>query len=155
MRLVRRNASLMVFFVGLFVLDRVTKQWALHLESEAVNVSDWFVLRLVKNPGAAFGVIITQPILLLVTIVLLGWLVKLMAEHYRRKQLWEFTLLGAVMVGAVGNLGDRLLYQGAVIDFIKIGSWPVFNLADVYITIGVVLLLVSMLHKRKAVAGAP
>jgi signal peptidase II len=61
-----------------------------------------------------------------------------------------------VLAGALGNLGDRVL-RGYVVDFIRVPHWPVFNLADIWITIGVGLLLLAylgLLPRRRAGAAA-
>jgi signal peptidase II len=66
--------------------------------------------------------------------------------------------LALVLGGALGNVSDRLFrapgfLHGAVVDFIKVGSWPTFNVADSAITIGAVLLVVwSLLSSRSAAA---
>jgi len=55
-------------------------------------------------------------------------------------------LLGLVITGALANLLDRIVYQG-VVDFIQIGIWPNFNLADVFIGSGVLILLFLNIKK--------
>jgi len=59
---------------------------------------------------------------------------------------FERTALAFVLSGAVSNLADRLI-RGCVIDFIDLKFWPVFNLADIYITIGVVMLIIKFIKK--------
>jgi signal peptidase II len=74
-------------------------------------------------------------------------------ERYKR------ILLGLILGGAIGNLIDRV-YDGAVIDFIEMGVkgywWPVYNVADVAVSVGAVLLLIHLLgtsrHKQTAVS---
>jgi signal peptidase II len=57
-------------------------------------------------------------------------------------------LIGFILIlsGGLGNLVDRIFY-GYVIDFIRVGGWPNFNLADSYITIGVILIIISLFSK--------
>ena len=54
--------------------------------------------------------------------------------------------IGIILGGALGNLTDRLLWHGAVIDFIGLSHWPTFNLADASIVVGTVLLVVQVLR---------
>jgi signal peptidase II len=64
--------------------------------------------------------------------------------------------LGLVLGGALGNLADRLIrgHGGAVIDFIDFQWWPVFNVADMAITIGAVLLVIAGFREGEAPTGA-
>jgi signal peptidase II len=63
------------------------------------------------------------------------------ARHARRRLMWLPT--GMLLGGALGNIIDRVR-EGAVVDFVKLPYWPAFNLADVAITFGVIVLLFVM-----------
>jgi signal peptidase II len=96
-------------------------------------------LRYVENSGAAFGVLRGQGGLLtvLAAVVLSG----LIAYYWRYGAAVPIVgaAVGLLTGGAVGNVIDRLRL-GYVIDFVAVGSWPTFNLADSAITVGIVLL---------------
>ncbi len=146
------------------VVDQVTKQlfWHTFDAGQSVDILPGILrITLVRNAGAAFGMLqgarpffILTSILAAIVILYLGWRLP-RSERYRR------FLLGFILGGAVGNLIDRA-YAGEVIDFIEMGVnghwWPVYNVADVAVTIGAVLLLVELLREKRknepGIAGA-
>lgn len=92
-----------------------------------------------RNTGVAFNVFSSGGTLVLVfTVAALALLLGYFALHPDRPWLWIPT--GMLVGGAVGNLIDRIA-SGAVTDFIKLPHWPAFNLADMSITFGVLVLL--------------
>lgn len=93
----------------------------------------------VRNTGVAFSIFSSGGTLVLVfTLVALALLLVYFALHPERPWLWIPT--GMLVGGAVGNLIDRIA-NGAVTDFIKLPHWPAFNVADMSITFGVLVLL--------------
>ena len=112
------------------------------------------ILRLthVRNSGAAFGLLAGQgPVFMVATAAVLALAV---AWTLRSGALRAGTVagLGLVSGGALANLVDRLR-QGAVVDFIDVGLWPVFNLADAAIVTGVGLLLWHLLGRSEPRGG--
>jgi signal peptidase II len=92
-----------------------------------------------RNTGVAFNVFSSGGTLVLVfTLAALALLLAYFALHPERPWLWIPT--GMLVGGAVGNLIDRIA-SGAVTDFIKLPHWPAFNVADMSITFGVLVLL--------------
>ena len=126
------------------VLDQVTKAVAVAaLEGRTVELLGGVLdLVLVRNPGAAFslGTSATVVLSLLAATVLV-----VIAVVARRPLAASWALvLGLVAGGAGGNLVDRLtrepgFLRGAVVDFLRLPNWPVFNVADVALTTGAVL----------------
>jgi signal peptidase II len=113
---------------------------------EYVEVLGPLELTLSHNRGVAFGLAGGAGIgLVAVTLAALGLIVYLFARDPARRGMWLAT--GLVAGGALGNLADRL-FAGEVTDYIAVGSWPPFNLADVAITCGVVLL--ALIYVREA-----
>lgn len=108
----------------------------------------------VHNEGVAFGALAGTGLVVTVVIALaLVALVGYFATHLELPLAWLPT--GMLLGGAVGNIVDRIR-AGSVTDFIKFPSWPAFNVADVCITLGVIILLVVIergeRHRRHAVA---
>lgn len=98
----------------------------------------------VRNTGAAFGLFQGQTGILTVAIfVAIGFLVAFFIKNARESALIALAL-SLLVGGAVGNLIDRVRY-GYVIDWIKLPSWPTFNVADSAITVGVILLFVTII----------
>ncbi len=104
----------------------------------------------VHNDGVAFGVLGGGgAVVLVVVLAALALLLAYFARHADRPMLWLPT--GLVLGGALGNLVDRIR-QGYVTDFIHFPHWPAFNVADVCISVGVVVLVLVL--ERGARAGA-
>ncbi len=102
-------------------------------------ISDWFGLQYVENRGAAFGSLGEYGALL--TIVAIAVVLIALTAYCRvpGPTGWLRCGLGLLIGGAVGNIIDRLVF-GYVVDFVAIGPWPRFNVADSAITGGVLLL---------------
>lgn len=124
-----------------FGLDQVTKAVVRHslLVGEAIPREGSFRIVNTFNTGSAFGLFPGQTLFLVVA-SLVGIAILLLV--YRNHPLPSFPLrlsLGMQLGGAIGNLVDRLR-MGQVTDFIELGFWPVFNLADASIVIGIFII---------------
>lgn len=142
--------SALASVIFLFVLDQYIKKWALqklyHTNIEIIE--NWFYLELYKNENIAFSLPLPQNILMPMIIVVIGVLLAYYVySAQKRFGAQEYGLL-LIIGGALGNLIDRLNY-GAVIDYINFTFWPVFNLADAMISVGVVLIIISMFRQKK------
>ena len=131
-----------------FVLafDQVTKEAVSSrlLLSEPVPVLGDFVrLTLVHNTGAAFGLFPGSRLPFIVVSLLAIAVVLYLVTREAYRGLPQRVLLGCILGGAIGNLVDRVRL-GWVVDFIDVGlgsaRWPVFNVADSAVTVGVILL---------------
>lgn len=143
----RRAAAIATGVTLVAVLDQLTKAWALTaLDDGPIGLIGHVVeLRLSFNSGMAFGAFQGYtPLLAVAAIVVTVYLVRAV-----RRTTDTATVVGLVLVlgGAIGNLVDRAaradgrLLSGHVVDFISVGWWPVFNLADSAITVGALLLV--------------
>ena len=99
----------------------------------------WLGLHYVENRGAAFGSLVGYGVLLTVIALVVVVLVLAIYARIAAPSRWLQAGLGLLIGGAVGNVVDRLSH-GYVTDFIAIGPWPRFNVADSAITVGVLLL---------------
>ena len=141
-----------VLAVVIFIVDQAAKSAVeRHLvPGQLVEVLGPLELTLSHNRGVAFGLAGGAGIgLVLLTVAALGLIGYLFARNPGRPGMWVAT--GLVTGGALGNLADRIS-AGEVTDYIAIGSWPPFNLADVAITCGVVLL--ALIYVRDAEANS-
>ena len=143
---------------AVIVLDQVTKQWALWaLDTGPIDLVWTLRFRLTFNSGMAFGAGSgIGPIIGIAALVVVAVLVRhTLQGESRRARLASGILLG----GAVGNLLDRLLrgegwLRGSVVDFIDFQWFPVFNVADMAINVGAVLLVIAMwLESRQQTVG--
>lgn len=124
--------------LGVFALDRISKLLVLaYLPlSSSVNVGP-IALTHVRNTGTLFGIGKGAGVVLgLFAAAVCLYIVFNQRKHPVNSQ----PLFALVFAGAAGNLTDRLLY-GSVIDFVDVGFWPVFNVADSAVTIAIVFLL--------------
>jgi len=143
----RRPVAIALAIVAAVVaLDQLTKTWAVReLGDGPVSVvGDFAELRLSFNPGASFSLLTGRtPILAVLAIVIAGALVWVLV---RTDSLGMAVGFGLVLGGALGNLADRIFraprfLHGEVVDFVSVGAWPTFNVADSAITIGAILVI--------------
>ena len=147
-----------IVIITIFLLDRATKIYLINLQSSGTDV-DFYInsflnFYLVWNTGVGFGLAsietsfyyhILTSIIVIINIVLIFLLVK-------SKGIYTYCL-ALVIGGSLGNLFDRIYYY-AVPDFIDLHlgnyHWYIFNVADIFITVGIIgLILVELLKKEK------
>jgi signal peptidase II len=114
-----------------------------------------FGLALTFNSGFAFslfsGRAVIVTVLLCAGVVVLGWVVA------QVRTVPMAIGAGLVLGGAVGNLSERIVggHSGQVPDFVTLDYWPTFNFADACVTVGVVVILVSLVFGRSDVDAGP
>ena len=109
-------------------------------------ISGIFHITYIENPGAAFGILANHRILfLLLTIAITGIMVYLYLSLRNKKSLAALSL-GLVISGAAGNFIDRFL-RGTVTDMFDFQIWPIFNIADICICVGIALLCYVLIFK--------
>jgi len=142
-----------IIFIS-FLLDLITKNYAINnlIINHSVSINNYLNFTLTFNYGAAFSFLSDAGgwqrwffiIFSLIVITIITFFIIFDKET-------EYIAFSFVLGGALGNLYDRLLL-GYVIDFIEIHYnnfyWPIFNIADISISIGIILLLYSLLIKK-------
>ncbi len=155
---VNKTALLLALVGTIVVLDFFTKMWAmssLTLGYPVPVLGEFFRLTYTHNPGAAFGINVGAHsrtfflVLSLVALVVLGFI-------YRATPTRDILRLVAVALvsgGAIGNIVDRFRFEAGVVDFLDVGigrhRWPIFNVADMAVSIGAVLLLITFYFEEK------
>jgi signal peptidase II len=138
-----------VVAVAVFVLDRITKSLVMAQVPYGTEVSvigHLVGIINVHNSGAAFGFAPAGAgFFLIASVVVAVGLVVYVARNPGTQ--WTYAVLGLIMGGTLGNGYDRIVY-GTVTDFINFHFWPVFNVADSAISIGVVLLLAGYVLRK-------
>ena len=150
--------------LGVVVLDQLSKLWAVReLAGAPVDlIGNDVGFALARNTGSAFSLFQAfTPLLAVVAIVVAVLLVRAVR---RTRDTLMVVGLSLVLGGALGNLADRLFrspgfLKGAVVDFVHVGSFPTFNVADSAITIGAALIVIwairtDVLESRGASGGA-
>lgn len=150
----RRTLTFAATALTVIVLDRWTKQLAVdHLLDSGVRsvplIGEYIRLTYVENRGAAFGVLQDQTaFFILVGLVVISVIVA--SYRYIPEPSWLLNVcLGLQMGGAVGNLIDRI-QVGYVVDFVDLTFWPVFNVADSAICVGVAGLAYAVLFPPRS-----
>jgi len=129
-----------MIFLFLITFDRLTKVWAAGLKVD----KDYglFAFTYVTNTGAGFSILQNMNLMLaILSIILLGVLV------YYRDCVPKFSFM-LIISGIIGNAIDRIFY-GSVVDFINLKFWPIFNIADSMIFIGVIYWIIILVKEWK------
>ena len=146
-----RDKILLGTVIGAFVLDQVSKRiitaW-LEL-GESWPSEGFFRITYGTNSGTAFGLFPNHTTLLIVvSLVAIGFLFYFYRAHAMPSLVLRFAI-GLQLGGAFGNLIDRVL-NGKVVDFIDVGPWPIFNLADSSIVVGIFILMAVFLLTKES-----
>jgi signal peptidase II len=96
------------------------------------------------NKNIAWSIPIASGVFYFFWLIIFFWLIYCFVKSENN---FERTALAFALTGATSNLADRLIH-GCVIDFIDLKFWPVFNLADIYITIGVAVLIIKFIKSK-------
>lgn len=139
-----------IIILVIFFLDRISKLYVIHQDklnfNSEIYLSKFLNIRLIWNEGIAFGLLSFDEKYLynLITILIFLVIVFIIFIASKSDDLRKYSLV-LVIGGAIGNLFDRLIYN-AVPDFIDfhVGNfhWFIFNVSDIFITIGVILMIV-------------
>lgn len=136
----RTRRVLVAVALGVIVVDLATKAWAsAALDANVINLPGPLDLRLAYNRGVAFSLFNDVPVG--ATIAITAAVTGVLAVTAWRGHL-PTVPAGLILGGALANLLDRL-QDGSVVDLLYTSWWPTFNLADTFLTIGVVLLVVT------------
>ena len=164
-RQLRHSLLPLAIVAGVLLSDQLLKHWALNsLDDRDIELFWTLQLSLVRNSGTIFGLggSLGSWIALLGILVLLIFLglafagIRLLSDssiNYLRQSKIRIGI-GLLMGGALGNFADRFFRadegfgSGKVVDFIDLGWWPVFNVADSAITIGIILMVWRGLYQN-------
>ena len=140
--------KLLIIGIALFVLDQLSKyivRTSMQASQSVAVIKNVFHITFVQNTGAVFGVLKGFGFAFIwLTIIALGFIL-FYWERFPKKFVSRLFLV-FIVVGLVGNLIDRVFF-GYVIDFLDFRIWPVFNLADSLVSVGVAGLVVGYVKK--------
>lgn len=150
----KRLMKLFLSMFGLFVVDRLTKLWALQLSDEWI-INKNLSCALIFNRGINWGLFncasswVFVLLTLAIGLVISALMIMLVGAYKQGKPMLGYAL---ILTGAFSNFLDRILY-GGVIDFIVVWfgdwSWPAFNIADAAILLGIAILIKDNLCIKK------
>ena len=154
------SRRLTLIIAVLVLVDQLTKSWVVSALSDGhvVHLVGSLQFSLGYNSGIAFSQ--AQGMGVLVAVVALVAVVLLVRAMLRARTPWSAYGLALIASGALGNLADRAfrgdgLLDGHVVDFIDLQWFPSFNVADSAITVGAVMLIVSMVIESRTKEGRP
>lgn len=158
------NKKSFIYSISFIVLlfDQLIKLIVMNnmkLHQEITIIPNFFSIYYIENTGAAFSILGNKTLLLIIVSVICLILMKEYIKKEKEMSNLSIISLGMIIGGTIGNLFDRILYK-AVIDYLAFDifkySFPVFNLADIAITVGASLLLLSYFidnKKKKKISG--
>jgi len=145
--LVSRSFLPLSIVAAIVLLDQITKYWVKGLSSD-ITILSFFSISYVENTGAAFGIF---PGARWIFVAIAAVVIVLFANNlFKPLKITTLPFL-FIIAGAFGNLIDRTVL-GHVIDFLSFSFWPTFNIADIFLVVGVVFLVLSSIflpQKRK------
>ena len=146
-----RKKYLVVFLtaIAIIILDQLSKflvKINFNLNESVPVMGEIFHLTYIHNFGAGFGILQNQRILLVIISIAVAAFIFYYAKKVKEEETLLQLLLGFVLGGTIGNLIDRI-FLGYVTDFFDFMIWPVFNIADSFVTIGIIGLVIYFWRK--------
>ena len=145
------NKKILIIGIVTLLIDQITKiiiDLALKIDETVSVIKNFFYITRVSNTGAAFSILEGKTILLSIVSVIAVILLLRYMKDFKNNKLVNLSF-GLLLGGIIGNFGDRL-FLGYVRDFLKFNifgyNYPVFNIADATIVIGVILLIICMIR---------
>ena len=140
---------------GVIIIDQIVKQIITHYMTPGESIpviAGVFHLTFVENAGAAFGMLANQQWFFILAAG--AFILAACLFYYKIAKEGAFFRYGCMALtgGAAGNLIDRLLPGGKVIDFFDFQIWPVFNIADIAIVAGLISMMFDIIFLREAEA---
>ena len=144
-----RTRYLYIIAISILILDQLSKYLILNAYSLGISVPvihNVFHVTLLRNSGGAFGIMQSIPGMLLFVSIAAAVLIILMLKSKTPISELVGIALALQLGGALGNLIDRIRL-GYVVDFIDLMVWPIFNVADIAITVGVLILAYHLIFR--------
>lgn len=135
--------GLLIIVITLIVIDQVSKILVSNFLKEPVG-NEFVGLELVTNTGMAFGFNEGNIKNILLTIFVLLIIIRFVKNQMERIDTKTMVAISLVLAGGIGNLIDRF-FRGGVLDFIKLYKIPIFNLSDIFVVLGWILLVIFII----------
>jgi len=145
-----KNIAIITVIAMFFLADRLLKIVALKQLEPKVLLNQLFLFNFTKNYNISFSLPLNGPILnVLIILIILGLMFTIFKLILKEKSLTTNPLLLTfILFGAISNMTDRLKY-GYVIDYLELKNFTVFNIADVMISFGVLILIFKLTKSDK------
>ncbi len=146
--------SKLIIFILLIIFDLISKYFVknnLNI-NETIKLNDYLDLVYVQNYGVSFGLLsgfVPYWVLIFLGLIIVSVILYLMINANKKIEKYSYFI---IITGAFGNILDRFI-NAFVVDFIsfhyKTYYWPAFNFADIYITIGIIMLIIGLFIKNE------
>lgn len=141
--------------LAVILVDQITKHYAMNLKGKEniIIIEDFLEFTYLENRGAAFGILQGKSLLfVIIAVLVIAYIIYFLVKNPDLHLLIKISF-ALIIGGAIGNLIDRLV-RGYVVDFIFVRFWgyydfPVFNVADMAVVIGVILLIILTLFTNE------
>lgn len=148
-------AIAVILAVALVVIDQLTKLYAINVikpQGTITVIDNFYYFTYVENRGAAFGIFQNQQYAFIAVTLIIFAIFAYVLWKYKIEGKLFLAAVVLIFGGGVGNLIDRI-FRGYVVDFLQFSFFsPVCNLADYFITVGAVLMIISVLFCNKNIA---
>lgn len=145
------NLIVILSMAALILVDQLTKIWSVHTLASGTDIQIWkgvFHLHYLSNYGAAWGIFSGKQLFLIIltSVIIVGMVIYLTKVPTTKWGKWTKIALVMIISGAIGNLLDRI-FLGYVRDFLYfiLIDFPIFNVADILVVVGVGLLLITLI----------
>ena len=139
---------MIILLISIVIIDQISKILIINFLKEPIG-NDYLKLEIVNNTGMAFGFNSGNTKNIFLTIFVLAIVLTFVKNQIERIDMKTTIVIGMVLGGAVSNLVDRIFRKG-IIDFINIYKIPTFNVADIAIVIGWILIIIFLIdYSRK------
>ena len=145
---IKENIYFLLFIIIFFLLDRISKTKILNNFNEsAYYINDYVNINLIWNIGIGFGLLSTNSTIFYnIVTILIGLVIIFLIYFFSLSKKFDKLIYSIIIGGALGNFYDRLIFK-AVPDFIDLHynnfHWFTFNVADIFITIGIILFFIK------------
>ncbi len=151
-----RKVSLQKFyiFISLVICDLIAKYFVFNYIDlhQFIKITSFLDITHIHNFGVSFGLFsesLSSTVLIIIAILVVFFIIYLFLNSRDKLESWGLFI---IICGAVANIVDRIV-NGYVLDFIYFHInqyyWPAFNFADIYISIGIIMIIINMLKKIK------
>jgi len=128
-----------------WIIDFISKYFAQQLFTSPVELTPFVTFSLSRNANLAFGIYSPMMLTVFFSIVAITFLIFIYSKYVQKKSKLAVLTFALIFGGALGNLFERI-FSRSVVDFISAMGVPNFNLADAFITTGVIILIFA--HKK-------
>lgn len=135
---------LIIISITIILLDQFTKFLIIKFVKDSLKIIPRILeIEIIKNTGVAFGMGSGNIKNIFITLIFLILIINFINKQFKLINIKTMFALSLMFAGGISNLIDRIV-RGGVLDFIKISTFPIFNIADISIVIGWILLIINI-----------